>query len=83
MNEWLIASAVLVAALLPLQWVALRGRAAAAMVALNQAGLLAVAALMLLVEGFGRSPFMELPEILAVVAFVGILAFARVFERWA
>jgi multisubunit Na+/H+ antiporter MnhF subunit len=81
-NEWLIAAAVLVASLLPLQWIAFRGHPSHALVAMNQAGLVVVAVLMLLAEAFSRSPFMEQAEVLALLAFLGSLAFARFFERW-
>ena len=82
MNEWLVSAAVLAAVLIPLQWVAFRRGPTAALVALDQAGLVTVAALMVMTEGFKRPPFMELPEVLALLAFAGNLAFARMFERW-
>ncbi|MGH7777744.1 MAG: monovalent cation/H+ antiporter complex subunit F [Candidatus Dormibacterales bacterium] len=82
MNAWLVAAAVLALSLIPLQWVAFRRGPASALVALDQAGMVAVAALMALTVGFRRAPFMELPEVLTLVAFTGNLAFARMLERW-
>lgn len=82
MNEWLVAGTVLVACLAPLQWVGLRGRDGDALAALNQASLLAVTALVVMCEGFHRASFLQLPEVLAVLAFLGALAYARFLERW-
>jgi multisubunit Na+/H+ antiporter MnhF subunit len=51
------------------------------LVALEIAGVLVCTILMLLSEGFHRQPFIDLAVVLAPMALVGALVFARVMER--
>jgi multisubunit Na+/H+ antiporter MnhF subunit len=81
MNEWEIAATVLAFALIPCMAVCLLARPPEALVALELAGVLVTTILMLLSEGFHRQPFVDLAVILAPMALVGSLAFARLMER--
>lgn len=82
MNEWLVAAAVLVAAMLPLLWVCHHGTVADALVAMTVAQTVAVVIVMLLCQGFGRPSFYSLAEVLALLSVGGAMAFARFLERW-
>lgn len=81
MNEWEIAAAVLGLALLPCLLVCLLSPPAHGLVALEIGGVLATTILLLLSEGFHRQPFVDLAVVLAPLALVGSLTFARVMER--
>ena len=81
MNEWQIAAAVLIAALVPCGWLCLRRSFAEGLVALQLAGILASLTVLLLAEAEGREPFADLALILAVLSFAGTLLFARFLEE--
>jgi multisubunit Na+/H+ antiporter MnhF subunit len=81
MNEWEIAAAVLGFALIPCVLVAVILPPPHGLVALEIAGVLVCTILMLLSEGFHRQPFIDLAVVLAPMALVGALVFARVMER--
>jgi multisubunit Na+/H+ antiporter MnhF subunit len=81
MNRWEIAGLVIIAALLPCVGVAAFASAAAALAAVEVAGVLTVTALMVLSEGFHRQPFIDLAVVMALVSIVGSLTFARMMER--
>jgi multisubunit Na+/H+ antiporter MnhF subunit len=81
MNEWEIAATVLGFALIPCLGVALLNPAPHGLVALELAGVLVTTILMLLSEGFHRQPFIDLAVVLAPMALVGSLVFARMMER--
>jgi multisubunit Na+/H+ antiporter MnhF subunit len=80
--EFLVAACVLLPCLLPLLWTGWRGGPGDAVAALAMAATVIVAVLLVLTAAFGRSAFFELPEVLAIVSFVGSVAFARYLERW-
>jgi multisubunit Na+/H+ antiporter MnhF subunit len=80
-NEWEIAATVLGFALIPCLVVCLLAPPPHGLVALEIAGVLVSTILMLLSEGFHRQPFVDLAVILAPMALVGSLAFARLMER--
>ena len=82
MNGWLWAAAVLVAALVPLTIVCVRLRAPEGVVALEAAGVDAVLALLLIAQGTDRQPFGDLALVLAVVSFVGAIAYLRFVEAF-
>ena len=82
MNEYLLAALAMLASLAAPLWVAHRRQAVEAVVALSMVSTAMVGVLLALTAGFGRSAFFELPEVLAVLSFVGTLAFARFLERW-
>ena len=81
MNEWQIAATVLGLALIPCLGVALVAPAPHGLLALEIAGVLVSTILMLLSEGFHRQPFIDLAVVLAPMALVGSLVFARLMER--
>jgi multisubunit Na+/H+ antiporter MnhF subunit len=81
MNEWEIAATVLAFALIPCVVVCLLSQPEAGLVALEIAGVIATTILMLLAEGFHRQSFIDLAVVLAPLALVGALTFARLMER--
>ena len=81
MNEWEIAATVLGFALIPCMLVCLLATPPHGLVALEIAGVLGSTILMLLAEGFHRQPFIDLAVVLAPMALVGSLTFARLMER--
>ena len=81
MNEWAIAATVLAFALIPCLLVCLMAPAPHGLVALELAGVLVTTILMLLSEAFHRQPFIDLAVVLAPLALVGSLTFARLMER--
>ncbi len=82
MNGWLWAAAVLVAALVPLTIVCAWLPAPEGVVALEAAGVDAVLALLLIAQGTDRQPFGDLALVLAVVSFVGAIAYLRFVEAF-
>ena len=80
MTEWILAAIVVLGALVPCLVVCLLADLASALAALEVAGTLAVTALLLLSEGFHRQPFVDLALLLAFLAIVGGLVFARMME---
>jgi multisubunit Na+/H+ antiporter MnhF subunit len=81
MNEWEIAAAVLGFTLIPCIFVCLLAEAADALAALEIAGVLVTTILVLLAEGFHRQAFVDLAVVLAPMALIGALTFARLMER--
>jgi multisubunit Na+/H+ antiporter MnhF subunit len=81
MNEWEIAAAVLGFALIPCVAVCVLAGIADALAALEIAGVLVTTILILLSEAFHRQPFIDLAVVLAPMALVGSLTFARLMER--
>jgi multisubunit Na+/H+ antiporter MnhF subunit len=80
MNEWLLAAAMLSAAMLPCLAVCLLAGPADALAAVQVASTLAATALMALAEGLHRQPFIDLALVLALLSFVGGVTFARFME---
>jgi multisubunit Na+/H+ antiporter MnhF subunit len=81
MNEWVIAAVVLlVAGTLPLGLTCLLSDAIEGLVALSLTGVIATLVLLLLAEGFHRQPFVDLAVALAVMSFIGSVAFVRFLE---
>ena len=81
MNEWEIAAAVLGFALIPCLGACLLAGVGGALAALEMAGVLVTTILVLLAEGFHRQSFVDLAVVLAPMALVGALVFARLMER--
>lgn len=81
MNQWVIAAVVLGFALIPCLAVCLLAAPPTGLVALEVAAVLVSTILMLLSEGFRRQPFIDLAVVLAPMALIGSLAFARLMER--
>jgi len=80
-NKWEIAAVVLGFALIPCLGVCILAPPPDGLVALELAGVLVAAILMLLSEGFHRQPFIDLAVVLAPMSLIGGLAFARMMER--
>ena len=81
MNVWLAAALVLIAAMVPLGLVCfLVPRAVDGLVALDLAGTNAALILLLLSEGLKRQPFGDLALVLAVLSFIGTVAFSYFLE---
>ncbi len=81
MNVWLIAALVLLPALPVCGLACFFSAALTGLVAMELASAVSVAELMLFSEGTHRQPFIDLALVLAVMGFVGSLAFARLMER--
>lgn len=81
MNVWLIAALALLPALLACGVVCFASEALSGLVAVQMASAVSVVELMLLAEGTHRQPFIDLALVLAVMGFVGSLAFARLMEN--
>lgn len=78
MNAWLWGAAVLLAfGLGPALWCACRGPAAERLAGMAFAGLLGAVVLLLLAQGFGRSSYVDLALVLAVLSPAGTLVFTR------
>ena len=71
----------LLLALLPMAYVAMRGRVEDGLVALQLAGALATIAVVCLGVGLGSTAFTGLAVITAVMTWVGGLVFARFLDR--
>lgn len=82
MSPWMLASAVLVAALVPCSVAAFRGRVFDRLVGLEMAGVVLTLVLLTLCEATHRTPFVDLALALSVLALGGALVFVRVLERW-
>jgi multisubunit Na+/H+ antiporter MnhF subunit len=81
-NVWLIAALALLPALLACGLACfLSGSALTGLVAMELASAISTVVLMLLAVGTGRQPFVDLALVLAVMGFVGSLAFARLMEH--
>lgn len=81
MNVWLIAALALLPGLLACGLVCFLAGALSGLVAVELASSIAVVELLLLAEGTRRQPFVDLALVLAVMGFVGSLAFARLMEH--
>lgn len=82
MNDWLIAALALLPALLACGLACFLSESAlTGLVAMQLASAISVVVLMLLAAGTARQPFIDLALVLAVMGFVGSLAFARLMER--
>jgi multicomponent Na+:H+ antiporter subunit F len=81
MTGWYVATAVLVAALIPCGWVSLRCGFAEGVVAVQLGGTIAGLALLVLARAEGREPFGVLAIVLVALSFAGTLIFLRFLER--
>lgn len=82
MNAFLVAAAVLIAALAPLLAMASFRRPIDGLVALEAAGAIATLVLLCLSVGLGQPTFFTVPIIAAVASWIGCLVFARFLGRW-
>lgn len=81
MSIWTAAAVVLACGFIPCGVVARRDSLCSGLTALNLAGVLTVAILLVLCAGFGRQAFVDLAVVLGPMSFVGLLAFLRFLER--
>ncbi len=82
MNAFELAATALLAAYVPLGWVAFRRRPIDGLLALELGGTLAVLVLLCFAEGFHRSFEYGLAVVAAVLSWTGGLVFARFLGRW-
>ncbi len=82
MNVWLWAATAMLVSLVPTMVVCFRGPAEDRLAGLEMAGVLVTLEMVLLVQGFHRVPFYDLPLTLALLSFGGGMVFARFLERW-
>jgi multisubunit Na+/H+ antiporter MnhF subunit len=80
-NVWLIAALALLPSLLGCGVVCMRSGALSGLVAMELASVVSVVELMLFSQGTHRQPFIDLALVLAVMGFIGSLAFARLMEH--
>jgi multicomponent Na+:H+ antiporter subunit F len=81
MNIWELGAEVMIFALVPLAWLAMRGNPEHRLVSFLMAGVVITLLLMLLTMAFNRMPMMDLAITLALMSFGGGIVFARFFER--
>ena len=79
--QWLAAATVLIAALVPCGWVALRRSVLHGLVALELAGVVMTLALVCLTVGYQRSSYANVPLVAAFLTWVGGLVFVRFLDR--
>ncbi|HEY1685315.1 MAG TPA: MrpF/PhaF family protein [Tepidisphaeraceae bacterium] len=82
MNIWLWAGAGMLFCLMMLTLVCFRGEIGDRLVGLEMAGCLASLTMVLLIEGFKRPSFYDLPLTLALLSFGSGMVFARFVQRW-
>lgn len=81
MNIWELAAQVMVFALAPLTWLAVKGEPRQRLVSYFMAGVIVTLLLMLLTMAFNRPPMMDLAIALALMSFGGGIVFTRFFAR--
>ncbi|HYZ21556.1 MAG TPA: monovalent cation/H+ antiporter complex subunit F [Rhodopila sp.] len=82
MNPWLIAVTACLPPLLAPLWVAVRGRLADRLVAVQVATNVTILALVLCSFAFDQDSLIDLPLTLAALSLPGTLMFAFFIERW-
>ena len=82
MNVWLWSATVLLIALIPCGLVVFHGPMEDRLVGLEMTGVVVTLELVLLTQGFHRTPFYDLPLTLAILALGSGLVFARFLQRW-
>lgn len=82
MNVWLIATGVLLAALLPCAVVAFRADVLDRLIAVELAGTITTLLIVTLAQGLGRPSVFDLALALALLSVPGTLVYAHFLERW-
>jgi multisubunit Na+/H+ antiporter MnhF subunit len=80
-SPWLVAAAVLLVSVLVPLWACARLPIMDALVVLALAGVIQTTVLLLLAEGFHRTALFDPALVLAIMTFIGSLAYARLMER--
>jgi multisubunit Na+/H+ antiporter MnhF subunit len=81
MNQWLFAAIVLTLCLIPCAGVCFFAGPLAGLAALEVAGALTTAVLMLLAESLRRQPFIDLAVVFGALSLIGAIVFARLLEH--
>lgn len=81
MSVWLLASIVLLFALVPCGWIALTSTVQKRLVAMEMAGVICTLELMLLTMAFNRMPMMDLAVALGLMSFGAGMVFAHFLAR--
>lgn len=81
MNEWLVATIVLIGLLIACGAVATFADVVSGVIALEVAGVVATTALLALAEGAHRQSFVDLALVSALLTIPGALVFVRMLER--
>lgn len=81
MNVWMVASQIVMLAMCPLAWLAMRGDARSRLPALYMGSAVGTLLLMLLTMAFHRMPMIDLALTLSLMSFGGGIVFARFFAR--
>lgn len=82
MNIWLVASLVLLLALVPVTIATLRGNALDRLIAMELGGIITTIALITFAVGTERSVYVDAAVAVALLSFGGGIAYARFLERW-
>ncbi|MGB8987931.1 MAG: monovalent cation/H+ antiporter complex subunit F [Candidatus Sulfotelmatobacter sp.] len=81
MNIWELSAQVMMFALAPLLWTAMRGDARHRLVSFYMVGTVITLLMMLLTIAFDRMPMMDLAIAMALMSFGGGIVFAHFFAR--
>ena len=81
MSVWMLASIVLLFALVPCGWIALTSTVQKRLVAMEMAGVICTLELMLLTMTFNRMPMMDLAVALGLMSFGAGMVFAHFLAR--
>jgi multisubunit Na+/H+ antiporter MnhF subunit len=81
MNYWLVAAVALTVCLMPCAIVAMVAGPLSGLAALEVAGSLTTAVLLLFAESLRRQPFADLAVVFGVLSLIGAIVFARVLEH--
>ncbi len=79
---WLIAAAAILLGLAPCCIVVLRGRMMERFVGLQLAQVIVVITMIMMAVGYGRSIYLDVALVMAVLALASGLVFVRFLERW-
>ena len=79
---WLAAATGMLLGLVPCCFVVLRGRVMERFVALQLAQVIVVLTMIMMAVGFGRSIYVDVALVMAVLALASGLVFVRFLERW-
>ena len=81
MNIWELAAEVMIFALVPLAWTAMRGSPECRLVSFFMAGVVITLLMMLLTMAFNRMPMMDLAVALGLLSFGAGMVFAHFLAR--
>ncbi len=81
MNIWEVSAQIMMLALAPLVWTAMRGDSRHRLVSFYMAGVVITLLMMLLTMAFNRMPLMDLVIAMALMSFGGGIVFAHFFAR--